>query len=179
MRLNKSTSHALRILIDCARANGELVKVADVSARLDITMQNVFKIVHILSRAELISAVRGRNGGVRLGRPATQIRISDIVRAMESTEVELSVEGSGKGTGGRAVRDVNRVLDDALEAFIGVLDKHTLADMAGGTGAIARGKVAKAAKISNGTKAQQPAARRKRSPGRAARSRPAARSSGN
>lgn len=174
MRLNKSTSHALRILIDCARANGALVKVADVSARLDITMQNVFKIVHILSRAELISAVRGRNGGVRLGRPATEIRISDIVRAMESTDVELSVDGSGKGTGGRAVRDVNRVLDDALEAFIGVLDKHTLAEMAGPVPS-AR------AKVSNGAKAKAPAApaaRRKRATGQALRSRPAARSTG-
>jgi Rrf2 family nitric oxide-sensitive transcriptional repressor len=127
MRLTKSTSHAIRILIDCARAEGRLVKVAELSARLAITQQNVFKIVNLLARARLIAAVRGRNGGVRLARPASAIRIGDVVRATEVTHVEIE-EASGAGKPKRA--RVNRILDDALEAFIDVLDQHTLADMA-------------------------------------------------
>jgi Rrf2 family nitric oxide-sensitive transcriptional repressor len=118
MRLNKSTGDAIRILIACARAEGALVKVVDLSASLDITMQNVFKIVHILSRSGLTAAVRGRHGGIRLSRPADTIFIGDIVRAMESTEPNAD---SGAG--------VTRVLDDALEAFIAVLDRHSLTDM--------------------------------------------------
>ncbi len=118
MRLNKSTGDAIRILIACARAQGALVKVVDLSASLEITMQNVFKIVHILSRAGLTAAVRGRHGGIRLGRPPETIFIGDIVRAMETTE-------PASDTGG----GVTRVLDDALEAFIAVLDRHSLADM--------------------------------------------------
>lgn len=118
MRLNKSTGDAIRILIACARAEGALVKVVDLSASLEITMQNVFKIVHILSRAGLTAAVRGRHGGIRLSRPAETIFIGDIVRAMETTE---PVSDTGAG--------VTRVLDDALEAFIAVLDRHSLADM--------------------------------------------------
>jgi Rrf2 family nitric oxide-sensitive transcriptional repressor len=121
MRLNKSTGDAIRILIACARADGALVKVVDLSATLDITMQNVFKIVHILSRAGLTGAVRGRHGGIRLSRSADAIFIGDIVRAMEQTE-------QASETGTSAV-DVTRVLDDALEAFIAVLDRHSLADM--------------------------------------------------
>ena len=120
MRLNKSTGDAIRILIACARADGALVKVVDLSASLDITMQNVFKIVHILSRSGLTAAVRGRHGGIRLSRPADAIFIGDIVRAMESTE---STAETASGP------DVTRVLDDALEAFIAVLDRHSLADM--------------------------------------------------
>jgi Rrf2 family nitric oxide-sensitive transcriptional repressor len=130
MRLNKSTSHAIRILIECARADGALIKVADLAAELGLTMQNVFKMVHIMSRGGLVAATRGRNGGVRLARPADQIRIGDIVRAMEETDVELDIKASKKGPSGRALQDVNRVFDVALEAFIGVLDQHTLADMA-------------------------------------------------
>jgi Rrf2 family nitric oxide-sensitive transcriptional repressor len=118
MRLNKSTGDAIRILIACARAEGALVKVVDLSSSLEITMQNVFKIVHILSRAGLTAAVRGRHGGIRLSRPAETIFIGDIVRAMETTE---PVTDTGAG--------VTRVLDDALEAFIAVLDRHSLADM--------------------------------------------------
>ncbi|MEZ5852439.1 MAG: Rrf2 family transcriptional regulator [Hyphomicrobiaceae bacterium] len=131
MRLNKTTSHAIRILIACARADGDYIKVAELSNALEITSQNVFKIVHILSHAGLIAAARGRHGGVRLARAADTIRIGDIVRAMESTEIELDLDGASPGASRGAVRDVNRVLDAALEAFIAILDDHTLAEMAG------------------------------------------------
>jgi Rrf2 family protein len=129
MRLTKSTSHAIRILIDCARSDERLAKVAELSERLQITQQNVFKIVNLLARAGLIEAVRGRNGGVRLARPASAIRIGDVVRATEVTHVEIE-----EGAGGRKPKrnGVNKILDNALEAFIDVLDQHTLADMAAG-----------------------------------------------
>ena len=81
MRLTKSTSHAIRILIECARAGDRLIKVAELSQHLEITQQNVFKIVNLLARTGLIEAMRGRNGGVRLARPAATIRIGDVVRA--------------------------------------------------------------------------------------------------
>lgn len=136
MKLNKSTSHAIRILIDCAKGDGALVKVAELAARLDLTLQNAFKIVHILSRAELLTAVRGRNGGVRLTRPADEIRIGDIVRAMEATEIELDDGGSSDKA---ASQGVNKVFDSALEAFIDILDQHTLADIAGGKRAARKG----------------------------------------
>jgi Rrf2 family transcriptional regulator, nitric oxide-sensitive transcriptional repressor len=129
MRLTKFTSHAIRILIDCARAGDELTKVASLSSRLDITPQNVFKIVNLLARAGFIEAVRGRNGGVKLARPASAIRIGDVVRATEVTHVEIE---DIPHAASRRGREVNRVLDDALEAFIEVLDQHTIADMAKG-----------------------------------------------
>jgi Rrf2 family nitric oxide-sensitive transcriptional repressor len=160
MRLNKSTGHAIRILIECARAEGQLVKVVDLSESLELTMQNVFKIVHILSRAELISGARGRNGGVGLARPAETILMSDIVRAMEATDVGVDTDSLRAGSGRSAVTGVNRVLDDALEAFVAVLDRHTLADMAGS--AKAKPKVANrgiTSRKSPQTKAARPAAR--------------------
>lgn len=128
MRLTKSTSHAIRILIDCVQAGDRLIKVAELSGRLDITQQNVFKIVNMLARAGLIEATRGRNGGVRLARPAAEIRIGDVVRATEVTHVEIEEAAATLKTG--AGRGVNRILDDALGAFIDVLDQHTIADMA-------------------------------------------------
>ncbi len=135
MRLTKSTSHAIRILIDCARADDRLVKVAELSQRLQITQQNAFKIVNLLARAGLIEAMRGRNGGVRLARPARNIRIGDVVRATEVTHVEI--EDGSAGRRPRRDHGVNQILDDALGAFIDVLDQHTLADMAAGQPAAA------------------------------------------
>ncbi len=162
MRLNKSTSHAIRLLIECARADGQLVKVADLSASLGITMQNVFKIVHLLSRGGLVAAQRGRHGGVALSRPAAEIAIGDIVRAMETTEIEVEVDGVPTGAAGRAVKGVNRVLDDALEAFIGVLDQHSLADMAGKLPA----RAAKGAPKASSTARRSPQGRAARASGR-------------
>jgi Rrf2 family nitric oxide-sensitive transcriptional repressor len=122
MRLNKSTSHAVRILIDCAKSESRLIKVADIAERLDITQQNAFKIVHLLSKAGFLTSVRGRHGGVRLARPAVQIRVGDVVRSIET----LGQEEKQSGASG-----LHRIVDDALDAFISVLDQHTLEDMAG------------------------------------------------
>jgi Rrf2 family protein len=130
MRLTKSTSHAIRILLECASADEQLVKVAVLSERLDITQQNIFKIVNLLAKAGLLEAVRGRKGGVKLARPASEIRIGDVVRASEVTRVEIE-DDEDHGAHGRG-HGVNQILDDALGAFIDVLDQHTLADMATG-----------------------------------------------
>lgn len=131
MRLNRSTGHAIRIMIECAQVEPRLVKVADLAAGLDLSMQNVFKIVHILSRAKLVACARGRHGGVRLAHPAASIRLGDIVRAMEATNLAED-DRLPFGNGERAPKaDVNQALELALEAFIDVLDQHSLASMAG------------------------------------------------
>lgn len=121
MRLNKTTNHAIRILVDCARSGDELVKVAEISQRLDITQQNTFKIVHLLSRGGFVKAVRGRYGGVKLARPAEEIRIGEVVGVMEGSNLEAR-EHNEQGA--------QAIFDDALEAFISVLNQHTIADMA-------------------------------------------------
>ncbi len=51
-----------------------------------------------------------------------------MVRATEVTHVEI--EDATQGRKPTRARSVNRILDDALGAFIDVLDQHTLADMA-------------------------------------------------
>ena len=137
MRLTKQTSHAIRILIDCARQSDRPVKVGEIATRLDITQQNAFKIVHVLTQGKFLLATRGRHGGVRLARPAEEIRIGDVVRVTEVTHIE--VEDSQRETGRRKAPalPINSLLDDALLAFISVLDQHTLADMTRSTTATA------------------------------------------
>lgn len=133
MRLTKQTGHAIRIMIDCAQAGDRLIKVADISDRLGITKQNVFKIAHILSRAGFIASVRGPSGGVKLARPAETIKIGDLVRAIEVTSVEISGDEADDAAAD-AVGPITGVFDEALSAFIAVLDQHTLSDLARGSG---------------------------------------------
>lgn len=128
MRLTKQTGHAIRILIHCAEST-DLIKTAEISSHLDITKQNVFKIVFILSRAGFLSAVRGPSGGVKLAKPAASIRIGDVVRAIEVTDVEIDGETGAAIAPQRGTGSINRVFDDAMTAFVSVLDQHTLADL--------------------------------------------------
>jgi len=131
MRLNRSTGHAIRIMLECARSEPRLVKVADLAASLGLSMQNVFKIVHILSRAELVVCARGRHGGVRLAHGADKICLGDIVRAMEATDLAEDDRLPLANAPGSGETDVNQALQLALGAFIDVLDQHTLAAMTG------------------------------------------------
>lgn len=130
MRLSKTTNYAIRILIDCAVADPNLVKVAEISERRDITLQNTFKIVHLLSRAGFLQAVRGRHGGVRLARPASEIRIGDVVRAMEILNLEIESDEAEQGSSQQSqLAALDQLFDNALGAFISVLDEHTLEQM--------------------------------------------------
>lgn len=122
MRLTKQTHYAIGILRLCAQAGDRLVKVADVARELDVTPQNTFKSVHILAKAGFLAPVRGRNGGLRLARPAEEIRVSEVVRAIEF-EVE-PFDPNEERSGGVPL------LDNAFAAFLAVLDQHTIADLA-------------------------------------------------
>lgn len=129
MRLSKTTNYAIRILLDCAVADPNLVKVAEISERRDITLQNTFKIVHLLSRAGFIRAVRGRHGGVRLARPAAEIRIGDVVRSMEILRLEIEKEEGERSQSQVQLAALDKLFDSTLGAFISVLDEHTLEQM--------------------------------------------------
>lgn len=130
MRLTKQTGYAIRILLHCATAGNRFVKVTEIAQRNQITEHNIFKIVPILAQNGFIEALRGRNGGIRLARPPEEIRIGDVVRATEATHVEADCFGVGSECVIRPVAPINLILDHALDAFIGVLDRHTLADLA-------------------------------------------------
>jgi Rrf2 family nitric oxide-sensitive transcriptional repressor len=121
MRISKTTHNALQILIATARSGTNLVKGAAIAHELDLTEQNTSKIVHLLSRGGFIKAVRGPQGGMKLAQRPEDIRIGDVVLAMERMSIE---DERASGTG-----DFSRIFDVALEAFVSVLNQHTLADM--------------------------------------------------
>jgi Rrf2 family nitric oxide-sensitive transcriptional repressor len=121
MRIRKTTHNALQILMTAARAGDELVKGATIAKELDLTEQNTSKIVYLLSRGGFIKAVRGPHGGMTLAKRPEDIRIGDVVLAMESMALEDErLNAAGNLTG---------LFDIALEAFVSVLNQHTLADM--------------------------------------------------
>lgn len=121
----------LRILMDCAQAEGELVTAGELSRRLDITLQNTFKITLMLSKEGFLETTRGAKGGVRLAIPPEQIRIGDVVRRMETIAVQVEEDSARRTKRGKVgSAEINRILDKASEAFISSLDRHTIKEMA-------------------------------------------------
>jgi Rrf2 family protein len=130
MRLTKQTSYALRILIHCALCGEKHVRAGDIATEHGITEYNVAKIVPILVRGGFITTSRGRAGGLKLACKPEEISIGDVLRVTEATHVEAEcVGGASPPCGIRRAAPINRMLGEALEAFISVLDKHTLADL--------------------------------------------------
>ncbi len=122
LQLYKTTMHAINILVDRAQADGELISTGELAKRIGISQQNVLKIVSRLARAQLVMCVRGWQGGVRLARPATQITVGDVVRAVERKPAARS-EGDRQDLGD------DPIFGKAFEAFVSVLNQHTLASV--------------------------------------------------
>ena len=80
MRLTRQTNYAIRLLMYCAANDGRLSRVSEVAAAYSVSELFLFKILQPLVENKLAETVRGRNGGVRLARPASEITLFDVVR---------------------------------------------------------------------------------------------------
>ena len=106
------------------------VKAADIAKAYNITEFNVLKIIPLLVHGGFVKTMRGRRGGLRLARPASEIRIGDVVRLTEETHIQADCFGQlHEECLIQHAAPINRILDSALDAFIEVLDQHTLQDL--------------------------------------------------
>ncbi|MDD4915307.1 MAG: Rrf2 family transcriptional regulator [Methylococcales bacterium] len=83
MQLTLHTDYALRVLIYLAMHPGQRVTITDLSSFFKISRNHLVKVVHELGLKGFVHSVRGKNGGLSLSKPADQIRVGEVVRAME------------------------------------------------------------------------------------------------
>ncbi|QCR34911.1 nitric oxide-sensing transcriptional repressor NsrR [Nissabacter sp. SGAir0207] len=127
MQLTSFTDYGLRALIYMASLPADqMTNISQVTAVYGVSRNHMVKIINQLSREGFVTAVRGKKGGIRLGRPATQIRIGDVVRALEP--MALVNCGSESCHIGPACR-LRQILNQAVQNFLKELDQYTLADM--------------------------------------------------
>ncbi len=135
MQLSKFTDYALRVLIYLATrpAQGELATIDEIAARYAISREHLRKIVHQLAQAGYIESRRGRGGGLRLARPPAEISIGAVVRETEESLAIVECFQSGAASCQIAgVCGLAGMLDEALRAFLAVLDGYSLADIVQG-----------------------------------------------
>jgi Rrf2 family iron-responsive transcriptional regulator len=131
MRLTQQTNYAVRALMYCAVNNDKPSKVAEIAASFEMSETHLFKIMKVLVDADLIKTIRGRNGGVMLARPASEITVGEVVRAAEESFLLAECFDSGRKDCPLILScGFNGLLHEALEAFMDVLDTKTIADLA-------------------------------------------------
>jgi Rrf2 family protein len=133
MRVTARGDYAVRAAVELAAAGGEPRKVAELAAAQDIPPRFLENILLVLRRAGLVQSRRGNVGGFRLSRPADEITIANVLRAVEGPIANVQgvppdqVEYKGSAT---ALRDVWVAVRASLR---GVLEQVTLADVVNGT----------------------------------------------
>ena len=130
MRLTLHTDYALRLLMLLALEPEDVHTIEDVARRYEVSRNHLNKVVQTLSQAGFIESQRGRGGGVRLARGPDDINLGRVVRATEDNfhivecfcrETNTCVVAPACG-----LRDP---LEEALRAFLAVLDRYSLADL--------------------------------------------------
>jgi Rrf2 family transcriptional regulator, nitric oxide-sensitive transcriptional repressor len=136
MRLTSHTDYALRLLMLLAIEPDELHTIEEVARRYGISRNHLMKVAQTLAQGGFIASLRGRGGGLRLAREAAAINVGAVVRA---TEDDLAlVECFDRARNSCVVAPacgLRGVLDEALRAFLRVLDGYSLTDLIGNPGA--------------------------------------------
>ncbi len=129
MRLTSFTDYTLRALIYLALRPDQLVTIGEISTAYSVSNNHLMKVVHQLALSGDVATLRGQHGGLRLGRPATDINLGAVVRRCEPDMRIVPCFGEENCCVIGADCVLAGILDEALSAFLAVLDRYTLADL--------------------------------------------------
>ena len=125
MKLTRYTDYALRVMIHLGLHPEALSSISDIAGAYDISHNHLMKVVQDLGSAGYVETVRGRSGGIRLARAASEINLGALVRHTEGGFDLVDCEHCAI----RPACTLKGVLAEAARAFIAVLDGYTVADL--------------------------------------------------
>ena len=130
MRLTVYSDYSLRLLMYLAVRPERLSTIREIAGAYNISSNHLMKVVHQLGLAGYVETIRGRNGGMRLGRPAAEIGLGELIRHTEpDMDIVPCFEPENQSCPLRKACRLKGALDKARLAFLGVLDEYTLADL--------------------------------------------------
>lgn len=126
MKLSNKGRYGVRALFDIAFHNdGRPTQIKDIAARESIPARFLEQIFQDLKRAGLVGAKRGPRGGYHLARPAREIRLGDVVRALEgpiaitgrTDETKRdNADADGKDVTDTVFRELSRRIEGCFDA---------------------------------------------------------------
>lgn len=116
MKLSTKGRYAMVALTDLAlQSEGTLLSLTDLSKRQSISLPYLEQLFVKLRRAGLVESVRGPGGGYKLARPCAEIRIADILEAVDET-VDAMHTGAG-ASGGMSGSQAQSLTNRLWESF--------------------------------------------------------------
>lgn len=131
MRLTRYTDYCLRVLMYLGVKQAELATIKEIADRYGISKNHLMKVVYELNQRGYVETLRGKNGGMRLGRRPREINLGQLVRETENDLQLVECFGGQNECRITASCALKPILSEALNAFLGVLDRYTLADLLG------------------------------------------------
>ena len=129
MQLSKFSDYAFRALIYMGNNKDKLCTVEELALQVNTSGNHMKKVVHRLSNLGFISSLKGRGGGLKLGRQPEEINLGEVLVAMEenmnlyacysSEECPLITEGC----------ILKKISKDALRLFVEEYQRYTLKDL--------------------------------------------------
>ncbi|TNF20331.1 MAG: Rrf2 family transcriptional regulator [Rhodobacteraceae bacterium] len=136
MKLSTKGRYAMVALVDIALQPSEgLVTLGEISQRQDISLPYLEQLFVKLRRAGLVASVRGPGGGYRLAHPPSEIRVVDVLSAVDET-VDAMHKGAGAsgGLSGSKAQSLSNRLWEGLSAHVYVfLHQTRLSDLVNNT----------------------------------------------
>jgi Rrf2 family protein len=133
VRVSAKTDYALRAALELARAGDDRpVKAERLAAAQDVPLRFLENILGELRHHGVVESRRGADGGYMLARPAAEVSLADVVRAVDGPLANVSgrrPDALEYPAGGEVLRDVWVAVRSSLRE---VLEGTTLADLASG-----------------------------------------------
>ncbi len=132
MKLSTKGRYAMVALADIALQGPEaLVPLSDISKRQDISLSYLEQLFYKLRKAELVHSVRGPGGGYKLSRPVADIRVVDVLSAVDETidALHKGPAASGAASGSRAQSMTNRLWEGLSAQVYVFLHQTRLSDV--------------------------------------------------
>ena len=120
MKLTTKGRYAVMAMADLAtNANGSTISLTEISSRQNISLAYLEQIFIKLKNKKLVKSTRGANGGYRLERPASEIRLSYIISAVDEEVKMLNCKkNSKKGCNNKSTKCITHNLWDELDQHI-------------------------------------------------------------
>ncbi len=128
MQLTKHTDLSLRVMIYLALMDGETDTIKNIATSFNASHNHLIKVVHQLAKLGYLSSFQGRGGGIKLAHSAEELMVGDIIRKIEPTLNTIDCEGEKCPI--RSVCRLKKILNEALIAFMNVMDDYSIADIA-------------------------------------------------
>ena len=130
MRLSTRGRYGTRAMLDLALHYGEgPILLKDIARRQQISERYLEHLITPLKTAGLVTSARGARGGFALTRPPSQIRLSDIIQAVEGSIAPVECIDDPKVCSRAGLCAARDIWSGVKKAMSGILESTTLEDL--------------------------------------------------